>query len=77
MKRISTLIAATAVLGLAAFSGSAAATAPPTPNGYAGAWNMLQDPTMAPGTGGAMDKDNVNGNIGMCRAVYVSSGTGC
>jgi hypothetical protein len=24
-----------------------------------------------------MDHDNVNGNIGMCKAVLVSSGIGC
>lgn len=77
MKRISALLAAAAVLSLAAFAGSASATPPPTPNGYVGAWNMLQDPTMPPGSGGAMDKDNPNGNAGMCRAVYVSSGIGC
>jgi hypothetical protein len=42
-----------------------------------GAWNMLHDSTMLPGAGGAMDHDNVNGNIGMCKAVLVSSGIGC
>jgi hypothetical protein len=42
-----------------------------------GAGNVLHDSTMLPGAGGAMDHDNVNGNIGMCKAVLVSSGIGC
>ena len=74
MKRITALLAVATAL---AFAGAAAADPSPTPNGYTGAWNMLQDPTMLPGSGGAMDKANVNGNIGMCRAASVSSGVGC
>lgn len=53
MKRLTAAAATIALLGLAALPGSAGATGPPTtPNGYVGAMNMLQDPTMAPGTGG-------------------------
>lgn len=64
--------------GFAALPGSAyAASTHTTPSGYTGAWNMLNDPTMLPGSGGAMDHDNANGNAGMCRAVLVSSGAGC
>jgi hypothetical protein len=77
MKRMLVLVSASAAIGIAAFVGTASASAPTTPNGYAGAWNMLQDPTMLPGTGGAMDHDNLNGNIGMCGAVLASSGVGC
>jgi hypothetical protein len=39
--------------------------------------NMLQDPTMAPGTGGAMDRDNANGSAGMFHATCVSAGQFC
>lgn len=63
--------------GLAALPGSAYAAPGDSPTGYVGAWNMLHDPTMLPGSGGAMDHDNANGNAGMCRAVLKSSGTGC
>lgn len=77
MKRVLVLLSASIAIGLAAFAGSASAAAPTTPNGYAGAWNMLQDPTMLPGAGGAMDHANPNGDAGMCRAVAVSSGVGC
>ena len=76
MKRALVLVSASVALGLAAFAGSASAAAPTTPNGYAGALNMLQDPTMLPGSGGAMDHANPNGDAGMFRAVAVSSGGG-
>jgi hypothetical protein len=39
--------------------------------------NMLQDPTMAPGTGGAMDHANPNGDAGMFHATCVSAGQFC
>jgi hypothetical protein len=77
MKRSLALVAASAAMALAAFAGGASASPPPTPNGYVGAWNMLNDPTMLPGSDGPMDKDNYHGNIGMCGAVLVSSGIGC
>lgn len=77
MSRLLLLLAALAVLAVAAFPAGASATAPPTPSGYAGAWNMLNDPTMLPGSGGAMDHANINGDAGMCTAVLVSSGVGC
>ena len=79
MKRVlaGLVAAAAATLVLAAFAGIASASAPTTPGGYAGAWNMLHDPAMLPGSGGPMDKDNPNGNAGMCTAVLQSSGVGC
>ena len=39
--------------------------------------NMLNDPKMPPVSGGPMDRDNPNGNAGMCRAALFSSGVGC
>jgi hypothetical protein len=39
--------------------------------------NMLQDPTMAPGAGGAMDHANPNGDAGMFHATCVSAGQFC
>lgn len=77
MKRLLALQAATIAVALVGLTGTASASAPTTPNGYAGAWNMLNDPTMLPGSGGPMDRDNANGNAGMCHAVLVSSGIGC
>jgi hypothetical protein len=78
MKRISMLLAA-AALALAAFAGAAAAapTPTPSPSGQAGALNMLNDPTMLPGAGGAMDHANPNGDTGMFGAVCHSIGVGC
>jgi hypothetical protein len=38
---------------------------------------MLMDPTMAPGTGGAMDVDNAHGDAGMFHAGCVSAGQFC
>lgn len=77
MKRLLAVQAAVVALGLAGLAGTASATAPMTPTGYPGAWNMLNDPTMLPGSGGAMDHANPHGDAGMCRAVLVSSGIGC
>jgi hypothetical protein len=39
--------------------------------------NMLQDPTMAPGSGGAMDHANPNGDAGMFHATCVTAGQFC
>jgi hypothetical protein len=39
--------------------------------------NMLQDPTMAPGAGGAMDQASPDGNAGMFHATCVSAGQFC
>lgn len=64
-------------LGVATLPGSAYAAPSDSPTGYVGGWKMLHDPTMLPGTGGAMDHDNANGNAGMCRAVLESSGISC
>lgn len=64
-------------LGVAMLPGSAYAAPTDSPTGYVGGWNMLHDPTMLPGAGGAMDHDNANGNAGMCRAVLESSGISC
>jgi hypothetical protein len=74
MKRLLALQAATIGVALVGLTGIASASAPTTPNGYAGAWNMLKDSTML---SGPMAHDNANGNAGMCRAVLVSSGVGC
>lgn len=68
-----TLVAASIALG----AGGASAEPHATPNGLVGAWNMMMDSTMAPGTGGAMDHANHHGNHGMFRAVCVSSGDFC
>lgn len=77
MKKV-LILAATVAAVVATGAGSASAGTDPAPGtGQPGAWNMLHDPTMLPGTGGAMDHDNSNGNIGMCKAVLVSSGIGC
>jgi hypothetical protein len=78
MRRFTSLAASIGLLALAALPGSAGATpAQPTPNGYVGAMNMLQDPTMAPGSGGAMDHANPNGDAGMFHATCVSAGQFC
>lgn len=58
--------------GLTALPSSAFAASGDSPSGYVGACNMLHDPTMAPGTGGAMDHDNANGTTGMWGAVFRS-----
>jgi hypothetical protein len=78
MRRLTTLAVSVALLALAALPGSAGAVVThATPNGWLGAMNMLQDPTMAPGTGGAMDNDNANGTAGMFRATCITAGFGC
>jgi hypothetical protein len=80
MRRVLVLVSAVVAVGFAAFAGTASASAPTTPNGYAGAWNMLNDPTMVPvdnDADGPMDVDNYHGNIGMCGAGLASSGVGC
>ena len=77
MKRYTVAAVLSAALFLVVFAGAASASAPTTPSGYAGAWNMLNDPTMLPGSGGPMDRDNPNGNAGMCTAAIASSGVGC
>ncbi len=63
------------VLGLTAFAGSAMAAPSPTPNGYCGAKNMKQ--AWGVGANGgmqhAMSVDNLNGNLGMFRAVANSA----
>jgi hypothetical protein len=78
MRRLTAVAGSIAVLGLAALPSVASATpSHTTPNGYVGAMNMLQDPTMAPTTGGAMDSDNPNGNAGMFHATCVTAGQFC
>jgi hypothetical protein len=78
MKRLTAMTATIALLALAAMPGSAGATATHrTPNGWPGAMNMLVDPTMPPGTGGAMDHANANGDSGMFGATCVSAGYFC
>jgi hypothetical protein len=75
MKRVLVAVAAAALVGLTALAGSASAAAN-HPNGDAGAWNMLQDPTML-SPGGPMTRDSPQGNAGMWRAVLLSSGVPC
>lgn len=75
MRRLTAIVGSIAVLALP--SAAAATPSHTTPNGFVGAMNMLQDPTMAPGTGGAMDNDNPNGNAGMFHATCVSAGQFC
>jgi hypothetical protein len=77
MKKVLMLAATVAATVATGVGSSSAATGPAPGTGLPGAWNMLHDATMLPGTGGAMDHDNINGNIGMCKAVLVSSGIGC
>jgi hypothetical protein len=78
MKRLTAVAGSIALLGLAALPANAGAMAThTTPNGWVGAMNMLQDPTMAPGTGGPMDTANANGNAGMFHATCVSAGAFC
>jgi len=78
MRRLTAIVGSIAVLGLAALPNVAAATpSHVTPNGFVGAMNMLLDPTMAPGAGGAMDHANPNGDAGMFNATCVSAGQFC
>jgi hypothetical protein len=77
MKKVLLLAATVAATVGTGVGSTAAATGPAPGTGQPGAWDMLHDATMLPGAGGAMDHDNINGNIGMCRAVLVSSGIGC
>jgi hypothetical protein len=78
MRRLTATVGSIAVLALAALPSVASATpSHTTPNGFVGAMNMLQDPTMAPGAGGAMDHANPNGDAGMFHATCVSAGQFC
>lgn len=75
MRRLTAVAGSIALLGLAALPGSAGAMAQhTTPNGWVGAMNMLQDPTMLTG---AMAHANGNGDAGMFRATCVSAGQFC
>jgi hypothetical protein len=64
------------VLSLSAFAGTVSAAPGPTPTGYTGACNMMNDATMAtiPMVRNNPDGDIFagNGNLGMWRAVDVS-----
>lgn len=78
MRKLTAIASTVALLGLAGLPGSAGAMPThATPNGYVGAMNMLQDPTMPPGTGGAMDTNNANGDTGMFHATCVTAGRFC
>jgi hypothetical protein len=72
MKRLSSLVAAGAlvVAGLVGSISTASAGPRPTPNGYCGARNMAM---AGDGMANAMSRDNENGNLGMFHAVAVSS----
>jgi hypothetical protein len=85
MRRALVVVSTLVILALTAFSGSAAAAPPVTPNGYVGACNMVaawpgggpaNGVGVQPGGGmeHAMTVDNPNGNAGMYRAVAVSGG---
>ena len=71
-----TSVAGLIVLSLSAFAGSVSAAPGPTPTGYTGACNMMNDATMAtiPMVRNNPDGDIFagNGNLGMWRAVDVS-----
>jgi hypothetical protein len=70
------LVTGLVMLSLTAFAGSASAASGPTPNGYVGACNMLNDATMAtiPMVRNNPDRDIFagNGNAGMWHALDVS-----
>ena len=72
------LVTGLVTLSLTAFAGSVSAAPGPTPNGFTGACNMLNDATMAtiPMVRNNPDGDIFagNGNAGMWRAV-AESGT--
>lgn len=85
MRRALMIVSTLIVLALTAFSGTAAAAPPTTPNGFVGACNMVaawpgEGPAQGIGVqaeGGmqhAMTVDDPNGNAGMDRAVTVSGG---
>lgn len=69
------LVAGVVMSSLTAFAGAASATPGPTPAGFTGACNMLS--SWGVGTNGGMQHamlvDNLNGNLGMWRAVDVSN----
>jgi hypothetical protein len=78
MRRLTAVTSSVVALGLAAMpAGASAMPTHTTPNGFLGAMNMLQDPTMAPGAGGAMDQASPDGNAGMFHATCVSAGQFC
>jgi len=72
MKRLVALVSTLVVLALTGTVSVEASTTPAPGTGLPGACNMLLDPTMLPGTGGAMDHDAPQGNAGMHTAVAVS-----
>ena len=78
MRRLTAVTGTVVALGFAALpAGASAMPTNATPNGFLGAMNMLQDPTMGPGAGGAMDQANPSGNAGMFHATCVSAGQFC
>jgi hypothetical protein len=72
------LVTGLVTLALTAFAGSVSATPGPTPNGHIGACNMLQAWGVGArgGMANAMSVNNLNGNLGMWRAVANTSITG-
>ncbi len=72
MKRLSSLVAAGALVvsSLLASTSTASAQTRLTPNGYCGARNMVM---AGEGMANAMSRDNENGNLGMYGAVAASS----
>jgi hypothetical protein len=71
MKRLILAIGSSAIF-MAAMAGAAVAAPGPTPNGWVGACNMMQDATMM--TIPMVRNLQGNGNDGMHRAVAVSGG---
>ena len=92
MRRVLVLVSTLVVLALTAFTGSAAAAPPVTPNEFVGACNMAASwPLLGPAQGvgvqpgGGMERafivttdlvGNTNGDDGMGRAISVTGATG-
>ena len=76
MKRVTTRVATTAVVGVIALAASAApapAAQKPTPNGLCGARNMMNENARPHMLAAMMNHTNENGDRGMFHAVAVSS----
>ncbi len=82
MKPTKSLLTVVSILSLAGASllgaGVAAASPPITNNGYAGAQNMINANATQFGTKAGMDRsmsvNNLNGTLGMCNAVFLTTG---
>ncbi len=72
MNRLVALVSTLVVLALTGTVSVEASTPPASGTSFVGACNMLRDPTMPPGSGGAMDHNAPQGTAGMFHAVDVS-----